>query len=92
MGHTKPEDLQDLQSTLEELRSLPSIREKSKNIFYYKSIPFLHFHDKDGKRWADAKDGTDWGKPISIPFSCTEKQKKSFLKEVIRRYQKICSQ
>ena len=55
MAHTKPEDLRDLEQELEALRALQNVREKSKGVFYYKSLPFLHFHDKDGARWADLK-------------------------------------
>lgn len=86
MGHTKPSDLKDLQDLLDQIRKWQGIKEKSPNIFYFKAKPFLHFHDKDGKRWADVRDGASWGKPLDIPFDATEKQKALFLKETKRRF------
>lgn len=53
MGHTKPQDLEDLKPVLDYIRTLEGLKEKTSNIFYYKSAPFLHFHDKNGKRWAE---------------------------------------
>lgn len=88
MGHTKPQDLTDLKDILDQIRSWENIRETSPNIFYIRSTPFLHFHDKDGKRWADVKDSKTWGKPIEIPFNPTKAQQKKFLTEVQKRFQK----
>jgi hypothetical protein len=86
MGHTKPEDLKDVQHVLKEIRTWDDIKEKSPNIFYFKAKPFLHFHDKDGKRWADVLEGADWGKAVDLPFESTKLQYQSFLREVERRY------
>ena len=58
-----------------------NIKEKSSGVFYFKSVPFLHFHDKDGKRWADVKVGSEW-KHLEIDFKPSEKAKNSFLKSV----------
>ncbi len=55
MGHTKLELIGDLAFELAALRLLPGIKEKKPGIFYFKALPFLHFHDKDGVRWADIK-------------------------------------
>jgi hypothetical protein len=87
MGHTQPKDLKDLQPILDQIRTWEHLKEKSPNIFYFKSKPFLHFHDKNGKRWADVRDGETWGKEIAIPFDCAAAQSRSFLDEVRRRYQ-----
>jgi hypothetical protein len=89
MGHTKPSDLKDLQDELESLRRWDFIKEKSPNVFYFKSKPFLHFHDKDGKRWADILDGHDWGVPVDVPFEASRKAKTLFLKEARTRYLKL---
>lgn len=89
MGHTKPEQLKDLQPVLNEIRNWENIKEKSPNIFYYNSKPFLHFHDKDGKRWADVRDGDSWGKPLEIDFGSTSAKKDAFLKAVKKRYLKL---
>ncbi|MCB0394078.1 MAG: hypothetical protein KDD25_05945 [Bdellovibrionales bacterium] len=83
MGHTKFEDLLDIKSELSKIRELPGIREKSPGVFYFKSIPFLHFHDKDGKRWADIKEGKSWTR-FEIPFDPKKSQKLEFLK-IIRQ-------
>ncbi len=89
MGHTSPEHLLDVQNELNEIRQWCGVREKVKNIFYYKSKPFLHFHDKQGKRWADVRDGVTWGQPIDLPFDANVRQKQLFMREVERRYKKL---
>lgn len=77
--------LKDLETELNRIRSWDGIKEKSPYIFYYKSIPFLHFHFKDGERSADVKDSKkSWGKPIQIPETKIARQK--FIKEVLKRY------
>lgn len=85
MGHTKPNDLIDVQDVLERVRKLSNVREKSPNVFYFKSKPFLHFHDKDGKRWADVIHGGAW-KFLDMPFGASAKVKKAFLKEVLASF------
>ncbi len=88
MGHTKPDDLKDLQELLNVVRKWTDIKEKSQNVFYIKSKPFLHFHDKDGHRWADVMNGNK-GVSLDIPFQATAQQKKSFASEILACYQKI---
>lgn len=89
MAHCPYEKLKDLESVLDKIRKWDGIREPKNGIFYFKSVPFLHFHIKDGKRWADAKLGKEWGPPMDIPFEATAKQKAAFLKEVEHRYQSM---
>lgn len=91
MGHTSYDDLSDLKSILAQLRKLPGIKEPKPGIFYYKSAGFLHFHDKDGERWADVRSGESWGAPITIPFDAARKDKAKFLKEVLKRYERLAS-
>jgi hypothetical protein len=86
MAHCPFEQLSDLSKELDALRALPGMREPKSGIFYYKSIPFLHFHTKDDARWADAKVGKDWGPQINIPFKASKTEKSKFLKEAIRRH------
>lgn len=88
MAHTKFEDLSDLHKELEKIRTLPGLKEKVPGIFYFKSIPFLHFHDKDGIRWADVKINGDWVR-LEIDFSASAKEKASFLKRVKEAHQNI---
>jgi hypothetical protein len=86
VGHTKPFDLQDVRDILDEVRTWEHINEKSPNSFYYRSRAFLHFHDKNGARWADVIDGKKWGKELALPIGASTRQKAAFLKEVTRRY------
>lgn len=84
MAHCKPEQLGDIDDVLENIRCLNGITEKKKGVFYCKSRPFLHFHTKDGKRWADIRNGKNWI-PIKIPFTPKPQEKKYFLR-VIQEY------
>lgn len=86
MGHAKPNEMLDLQNMLDEVRKLPEIKETAKNVFYVKRIPFLHFHTKEGRRWADCKDGSEWGKEMEIPFNASQSAKLAFAKEVKKRF------
>lgn len=85
MAHTKPENLTDLSREFAEIRALPSIIEKSAGIFYFKSVSFLHFHDKDGNRWADVKRSGSWER-IDAPFGLTATARKNFLRAVRLAY------
>ena len=68
MAHTKPSDLRDITELLEELAALPGLTQRKPGIFYRKSGGFLHFHDKDGLRWADVKTSAGWQK-VEVPFN-----------------------
>jgi hypothetical protein len=87
MAHTSIENLKDIEPLLNQIRALEGIREPKPAIFYVKSKPFLHFHDADGKRWADAKNGDSWGKPIPLAFSATSADMKKFFAAVVERHQ-----
>ena len=87
MGRCDYKKLKDVEPALDELRKLKGIKEPKPGIFYLKSQGFLHFHEKDGKIWADAREGKDWGKPIDVPSKVSKTFIASFLKEVIRRYE-----
>ena len=89
MGHTKAEQLKDLKSELEAISRLDGMKQKSPGIFYLKSTSFHHFHDKDGKRWADVKTPTgDW-ESIAIDFNASEKDKTAFMKAAKMAHQKL---
>ena len=47
--------------------------------------PFLHFHEKDSKRWADIKLGGEF-KSVDLPFDPTKKQVADFLKKALEMY------
>jgi len=40
---------------LDQLRTLPELKEKKTGVFYRKSRAFLHFHEDDGKLYADVR-------------------------------------
>ncbi|HXH31814.1 MAG TPA: hypothetical protein VNJ01_13460 [Bacteriovoracaceae bacterium] len=82
MGHTKFEDLSDLSDELNKVRTLIGLKENCPGIFYFKSKPFLHFHDKDGVRWADIRVNDEWLK-LDIDFLATKKEKSKFMKKVL---------
>lgn len=89
MGHTRPNDLKDVQDLLDKIRTLDGITEKSPNVFYVKSKPFLHFHDKDGNRWADVVDGKTLGPKLDLPFKPNSMRKNVFFEEVQDRYKRV---
>ncbi len=86
MAHCPAEKLTDLADLFTELRSWPGLKEKQTGIFYYKGKGFLHFHLKEGKRWADIREGQDWGAPLDLPFEPDQKCSEDFLAEAKRRY------
>ncbi len=86
MAHCKSEEIQDLKQILLEIQSWDKIKEKGFGKLYFKSKGFLHFHSKDNRRWADVRDGINWGEEIDIPHKANQAQKKAFTKEVKRRY------
>ena len=78
MAHTKSADLLDLIALRAELSKLAGVQEKKPGIFYRKGAGFLHFHDKDGVRWADVKLDGVWTK-VELDFNATAAQKKKLL-------------
>ena len=87
MAHCKNEEIEDLKPLLEEILSWEKIQEKGFGKLYLKGMGFLHFHSKDGRRWADVRDGEQWGSEIEVPFNITKTQINKFLKEVRKRYE-----
>jgi hypothetical protein len=77
MAHTKPSDLADLTALRAELAKLPGVSEKKPGIFYRKGEGLLHFHDKDGVRWADVKLNA-WSK-VDLDFGASEAKKKKLV-------------
>ena len=68
-----------LKKIIEEIAGWDAIKEKGTGIFYFRSTPFMHFHDKDGERWAHVKNGKKWG-VLEIPFDAKQTQQKDFMK------------
>jgi len=86
MGRIAADKILDLKEVLDEIRGLENLKEKSPAVFYYKSIPFFHFHLRDGKRWADVKSPDGW-KSIVIPFESTKESRAKFLAAVKKAHQ-----
>ncbi len=89
MGRCPYEQLKDIEPILTEIRSLSNIKEPKPGIFYFKNQGFLHFHLKEDRRWADAREDKNWGPEIEIPFNPTKSLVKKFIDEVKRRYQTL---
>ncbi len=75
---------------LDEIRGLPLLKEKSLGLFYFKSTPFLHFHDADGERWADVKKDDKWVN-VPISFLASKKERQSFVKAVKLAHKQLMS-
>ena len=86
MAHSKIESLGDIAEILENIRKLDKVKERKPGIFYLKSKSFLHFHEKDGRRWADIRDGLNWGSELDIPYNPSKRERSNFLKEAKKRH------
>ncbi|MGZ3689045.1 MAG: hypothetical protein ACXVBW_12140 [Bdellovibrionota bacterium] len=87
MARCPAEKLTDLEPVFAQIRTWEGIREPQPGIFYFKRIPFLHFHEKLGRRWADVKLGKTWGPELAIPLASTISQRNAFLKSVRKRFE-----
>ena len=45
MRHARDEDLDRIEDLLVQVRTLPTIKERKRGVFYLKSKGFLHFHE-----------------------------------------------
>lgn len=87
MAHCPIDQLADLDDVFAEIRSWPNVRESQPGIFYFKRTAFLHFHcDRHGRRWADIRDGADWGAEVDLPFAASAAARRRFIREARRRY------
>ena len=59
MKHAGATALDELEDLLSQLRRLP-LRERSRGVFYFRSRPFLHFHEDPLGLYADVRMGTDF--------------------------------
>lgn len=55
MKHASEKTIASLTPLLEQIRSLPGLKEKKTGIFYRKSRAFLHFHEDGDKVYADVR-------------------------------------
>jgi hypothetical protein len=56
MRHARDQDLDRIDGLLMQVRTLPSLVEKKRGVFYRKSKPFLHFHEDPKGMFADLSD------------------------------------
>ena len=56
MKHATPAALDALEPLIAALRTIPSLTEKSRGIFYRKGRAFLHFHEDPRGLFADLRD------------------------------------
>jgi hypothetical protein len=55
MKHAGSSALDALEPLLARLRAFPSLKEKTRGVFYLKSRAFLHFHEDPTGLWADIR-------------------------------------
>ena len=55
MRHATPDDLDQLEALLAELRALPQLRERKRGYFSRRSRAFLHFHEDAGELYVDVR-------------------------------------
>ena len=60
MKHADAAALDKLEDLLQQLRALGVLNERSRGVFYWKSKPFLHFHDDPTGLYADLRTGADF--------------------------------
>ena len=60
MKHAGVTALDQLESTLRDLRKFPDLRERSTGVFYRKSKSFLHFHEDATGLYADLRVGPEF--------------------------------
>lgn len=64
MKHARPQALEALEPLLEKLRTIlrtvPSVVERKRGIFYRGATAFLHFHEDPAGMFADLRSGADF--------------------------------
>lgn len=85
MAHCPYDRLDDLHDVLDTIRGWPALKEPKPGVFYLGSVAFLHFHIQADRRWADIRDGEDWGSPVEVPLELGARDKQRFLRTTERR-------
>jgi hypothetical protein len=83
MKHAGSSALDSLEPLLSELRSLPSLTERKRGIFYRKSAAFLHFHEDPAGLFADLRDASGW---LRLPANTAAERR-----ELLRRIRKLAA-
>jgi hypothetical protein len=84
MAHCPYDQLTDLEDVLAVIRRWPDVKELKPGTFYVRRTPFLHFHLKGERRWADVRAGEDWGPSLDIPLRASARAKRAFLQALAR--------
>jgi hypothetical protein len=53
MRHARDEDLDRIEDLIQQVRTIPNLKEKKRGVFYLKSKGFLHFHEDPKGMFAD---------------------------------------
>ena len=81
MKHATSNALDALEGLLVQIRTLDTLLERKRGVFYRKSSAFLHFHEDPAGFFADIRTGPEWGR---LPVN-TAKERKAFLSTIKRR-------
>ena len=60
MKHAGSAALDTVEPLLAQIRSLPSLTERKRGVFYRKSSAFLHFHEDPAGIFADVRTASGW--------------------------------
>jgi hypothetical protein len=80
--HARGEDLDQLETLLAELRTLPGLTERSRGVFYRRSTAYLHFHQDPAGLFADLR---PTGAEEFARHPVTSERQRARLFELVRR-------
>ena len=75
MKHATSNALDALEGLLVQIRTLDTLLERKRGVFYRKSSAFLHFHEDPAGFFADIRTGPEWER---LPVN-TAKERKALL-------------
>lgn len=82
MKHATPRTLDTIETLLAGIRSVSRLREKSRGVFYLKSIAYLHFHEDPAGLFADVKLKGAWKRLDVTRESAQRKLLKAVVKDL----------
>ncbi|HEY3068285.1 MAG TPA: hypothetical protein VGL09_21045 [Methylomirabilota bacterium] len=86
MPHCPPDQLDDLDEVLAEIRAWPGVVERKPGVFYLRNQPFLHFHLLEGgHRHADVKGRADWLR-LALPRPLSASRRRAFVRQLRIRH------
>jgi|GEM_PF-1491533 hypothetical protein len=80
MRHARPDDLENINSLMKELRNIAGIREKQTGHLYFKGKNVIHFHMDQDDIYADIGDSR-----IKLTFP-VDKDQSAVIVEKVRHY------